>query len=75
MRVEESWRQLHIGMRRRSRCFIADASGAIAMVMGLALVAFLGMAALVIDYVYMCVVQGELQKAAEAGALAASPQD
>jgi Flp pilus assembly protein TadG len=49
---------------------MADESGALAMVMALALVAFLGMAALAVDYGYMCVVQGELQKAAEAGALA-----
>ena len=49
---------------------MADESGAIALVMALALVAFLGMAALAVDYGYMCVVQGELEKAAEAGALA-----
>ncbi len=55
---------------RRSKRYFADASGAIALVMALALVAFLGMAALAVDYGYMCVVQGELQKAAEAGALA-----
>ncbi len=55
---------------RRNKGCLADASGAIAMVMALALVAFLGMAALAVDYGYMCVVQGELQKAAEAGALA-----
>ncbi len=57
-------------MSRRGKCLIADESGALAMVMALALVAFLGMAALAVDYGYMCVVQGELQKAAEAGALA-----
>ena len=61
---------MHRGTSRRSKGFIADESGAIAMVMALALVAFLGMAALAVDYGYMCVVQGELQKAAEAGALA-----
>ena len=49
---------------------MADESGALALVMALALVAFLGMAALAVDYGYMCVVQGELEKAAEAGALA-----
>ncbi len=69
MRVEKS-RRPHRGLSRRSLCCIADASGAIALVMGLALVAFLGMAALAVDYGHMCVVQGELQKAAEAGALA-----
>lgn len=69
MRVEQSWKQLPRGRSRRSKSFIAGESGAIAVLMGLALVAFLGIAALAVDYGYMCVVQGELQKAAEAGAL------
>jgi Flp pilus assembly protein TadG len=57
-------------MRRRTQGFIGNESGAIALVMALALVALLGMAALVVDYGYMAVVQDELKKAAEAGALA-----
>lgn len=61
------------GRRNRAQAvksFCADESGAIALVMALALVAFLGLGALAVDYGYMSDVQGSLKKAAEAGALA-----
>jgi Flp pilus assembly protein TadG len=70
MRVVKSRRQRQRDLSQRGKRFIADESGAIAMVVAFCLVAFLGMAALAVDYGYMCVVQSELQKAAEAGALA-----
>lgn len=57
-------------MDKSTKGFIVDESGAVVLIMALALVAFLGMAALAIDYSYMSEVQGELKKAAEAGALA-----
>jgi Flp pilus assembly protein TadG len=54
----------------RVKDFIADESGAIALVMAFVLVGFLGMGALAIDISYMSSVQNDLKKAAEAGALA-----
>jgi Flp pilus assembly protein TadG len=63
-------RQPRRGINQRPQGLIAGESGAIALIMALALVVFLGMAALVVDYGYMAVVQNELKKAAEAGALA-----
>jgi len=50
--------------------FGADQSGAIAAYVAVGLVAFLGFAALTVDIGYMVSVKSELQKAADAGALA-----
>lgn len=57
-------------MDKKTAGVIADESGAIALIMALLLVVFMGTAALVVDYGYMSVVQNQLKKAAEAGALA-----
>ncbi len=57
-------------MKQQTQNFITDQSGAIALATALSLVVLLGVAALAIDYGHMAWVQNELQKAAEAGALA-----
>ncbi|MHB9075111.1 MAG: TadG family pilus assembly protein [Desulfobaccales bacterium] len=57
-------------LNQRVKDFIAEESGAIALIMAAALVALLGMGALAIDYGYMASTQSDLKKAAEAGALA-----
>ncbi|MGP8105001.1 MAG: ice-binding family protein [Desulfobaccales bacterium] len=56
-------------MNRGAKDFIVNESGAIALVMVVALVALMASAALVVDYGYMLVVQHQLQNAADAGAL------
>ncbi len=55
---------------KRLRNLGADQSGAIAVIAAIALVAFLGFAALVLDLGHIAIVKSELQKAADAGALA-----
>jgi Flp pilus assembly protein TadG len=72
LRVLKALRKLVRGrnLTQGVKSFIADESGAIALIMAFALTAFLGMGALAVDYGYMSEVQGELKKAAEAGALA-----
>jgi len=57
-------------MKKRRQTFIADQSGAMAVMVGLLIVVLLAVAALAVDYGYMAWVQSELQKAADAGALA-----
>ena len=47
-----------------------DQSGAIVVIMGVALIMFCGFLALVIDVGHMVLVKGELQRAADAGAIA-----
>ena len=59
-------------LHRRAKDFIINESGAIALVMVLALVAIMAAAALSVDYGYMLVVQRQLQNAADAGALSAA---
>ena len=56
-------------MNRGAKDFIVNESGAIALVMVVALVALMAAAALVVDYGYMLVVQRQLQNAADAGAM------
>ena len=56
-------------MNRGAKDFIVNESGAIALVMVVALVALMAAAALAVDYGYMLVVQRQLQNAADAGAL------
>jgi len=56
-------------MHKRVKGFMADQSGAMALVVALALMMLLAVAALVIDYGHMAWVQNELKTAAEAGAL------
>ncbi len=56
-------------LHRRAQDFIVNESGAIALVMVVALVALMAAAALAVDYGYMLVVQRQLQNAADAGAL------
>ena len=56
-------------LHRRAKDFIVNESGAIALVMVVALVALMAAAALAVDYGYMLVVQRQLQNAADAGAL------
>ncbi|MFA4901375.1 MAG: pilus assembly protein TadG-related protein [Desulfobaccales bacterium] len=72
MRVLKALRRLvrRCNLAQGVKGVIADDSGAIALIMAFALTAFLGMAALAVDYGYMSEVQSELKKAAEAGALA-----
>jgi hypothetical protein len=60
-------------MNRRYRIWLADQSGAIVVLVVICLVVLLGMAGLVVDYGYITVVSSELNKAAEAGAMAAAP--
>jgi Flp pilus assembly protein TadG len=57
-------------VNRRVKGFMADESGAIALIMAAALIALLGMGALAVDIGYMSSVQTNLKIAAEAGALA-----
>jgi hypothetical protein len=57
-------------MHKRVKGFMADQSGAMALVVALALMMLLALAALVTDYGHMAWVQNELKKAAEAGAMA-----
>ena len=53
-------------MHRRAQDFIVNESGAVALVMVVALVALMAAAALAVDYGYMLVVQRQLQNAADA---------
>ena len=57
-------------MNKRWQTFISDQSGAMAVMAALLMTILLSAAALAVDYGYMAWVQGELQKAAEGGALA-----
>lgn len=57
-------------MKKRWQTFLADQSGAMAVMVALLMVVLLSAGALGVDYGYMAWVQGELQKAADAGALA-----
>jgi Flp pilus assembly protein TadG len=57
-------------MKTRWQSFISDQSGAMAVMAALLVVVLLSVSALAIDYGYMAWVRGELQKAADAGALA-----
>jgi Flp pilus assembly protein TadG len=57
-------------MKKPRETFIADQSGAMAVMAALLIVVLLSAAALGVDYGHMAWVQGELKKAAEAGALA-----
>lgn len=57
-------------MGSKVRGFFSDTSGAIAIVTALTIAILLGMAALAIDVGHLMVVKSELQKAADAGALA-----
>ena len=61
------WEQARL--HRRAQDFLVNESGAIALVMVVALVALMAAAALAVDYGYMLVVQRQLQNAADAGAL------
>ena len=57
-------------MNQRCQTFISDQSGAMAVMAALLLTVLLSAAALAVDYGYMAWVQGDLQKASDAGALA-----
>jgi Flp pilus assembly protein TadG len=57
-------------MNQKAQKFVADQSGAMAVTTALFIVVLLAVAALAVDYGHMAWVQDELQKAAEAGALA-----
>ncbi len=57
-------------MPKRVKGFVVDQSGAMGLMIAFIMVVLLAFAALAIDYGYMSMVQGELQKAADAGALA-----
>jgi len=57
-------------MKKPRQTFISDQSGAMAVMVALLMVLLLSAAALGVDYGYMAWVQGDLQKAADAGALA-----
>lgn len=57
-------------MRKEVKGFVADQSGAMAVLVALFLVVLLAASALAIDYGHMAWVHDELQKAADAGALA-----
>ena len=57
-------------MNQRWQTFISDQSGAMAVTVALLMVVLLSVAALAVDFGYMAWVKGELQKAADAGALA-----
>jgi hypothetical protein len=57
-------------MKTRRQNFMVDQGGAIAVLAALLVVVLLSVAALAFDYGYMAWVKGELQKAADAGALA-----
>jgi hypothetical protein len=57
-------------MNQPGKTSIADQSGAMAIMISLIMIVLLGFSALAVDYGYLAMVQGELQKAADAGALA-----
>lgn len=57
-------------MNRVGKKFFKNESGAVAVVSAIGMVVFLGCAALALDIGHMVSVKGELQKAADAGALA-----
>jgi len=57
-------------MRQIKITFLADDSGAVAVFAAIGMTVFLGFAALALDIGHMVSVKGELQKAADAGALA-----
>jgi Ice-binding-like/Putative Tad-like Flp pilus-assembly/Putative Ice-binding-like adhesive domain len=57
-------------MKKRRQTFIKNQSGAMTVMVALLMTVLLSAAALSFDYGYMSMVQAELQKAAEAGALA-----
>ena len=57
-------------MRNGDRRLFKDSAGSISVIAVLGLVAFLGIAALAVDIAHLTLVKSELQKAAEAGALA-----
>jgi Flp pilus assembly protein TadG len=57
-------------MKRVKKAFFADESGSVAALAAVAMVVFLGLAALALDIGRIVSVKGELQKAADAGALA-----
>jgi hypothetical protein len=57
-------------MNQKGKIFIADQSGAMVVTAALVIALLLAVAALAVDYGHMAWVQNELQKAAEAGALA-----
>lgn len=57
-------------MKRLTRNFLTSESGAIATIIALLLPVFMGMTGMAFDYGSMFMVQSELKKAAEAGALA-----
>jgi hypothetical protein len=57
-------------MKAKRQSFISDQSGAMAVMAALLVVVLLSVSALAVDYGYMAWVRGELQKAADAGALA-----
>jgi Flp pilus assembly protein TadG len=57
-------------MKTRFREHLADQSGSVALITGIAIFALLGAAALALDIGHMVMVKSQLQKAADAGALA-----
>ncbi len=57
-------------MRKRWRAMLSDQSGVVAAVAALGMVVFAGFAALAVDIGHLCAVEGELQRAADAGAFA-----
>jgi Flp pilus assembly protein TadG len=59
-------------MNQQDKDFFAGESGSVAVSVAVVLTVLLGMSALAIDYGHLTSVQGELKKAAEAGALAGS---
>jgi Flp pilus assembly protein TadG len=61
-------------MNRARKSFFRDESGSVAVYMGLALIVFLTLAALVIDVGHLLTVKNELQNAADACALAGARQ-
>jgi Flp pilus assembly protein TadG len=62
-----------LNMNRKKRILPSDQSGVIAVLVAVCLVVLLLMTGLVVDYSFMTIVSGELNKAAEAGALAGVP--
>jgi Flp pilus assembly protein TadG len=57
-------------MRKGNSRFFKDQAGSISVIAVVGLVAFLGIAALAVDIAHLTLVKSEMQKAAEAGALA-----
>jgi Flp pilus assembly protein TadG len=57
-------------IRRKTREFLGDSSGTVAVIAGLGLLVVLGAAALTVDIGRIAAAKSELQKAADAGALA-----